>query len=74
MCKSGDQISFTQFYNIIIKSKEWLKMNYILIIVEKVLPTFYIFREEKLCDDFIKNCKPRTCMAVQKKHGWFHSY
>lgn len=63
--------SFTQVYNIVIKSKEWLKMNYIIIIVGKVLPTFYIFKEEKLCDDYIKNWKSRTCMAMQKTMDGF---
>jgi hypothetical protein len=31
-----------------------------------VLPSFYIFKSESLRDDYIKLCKPSTCMAMQK--------
>jgi hypothetical protein len=32
-----------------------------------VLPRFYIFKSERLHDDYIKLCKPKICMAMQKK-------
>jgi len=32
-----------------------------------VLPRFYIFKSERLHDDHIKLCKPKICMAMQKK-------
>jgi hypothetical protein len=32
-----------------------------------VLPRFYIFKSEKLQDDYIKLCKPKIFMAMQKK-------
>jgi hypothetical protein len=36
-------------------------------VVRKILPRFYIFLGEKMCDDYIKQCKLRTCMDMQAK-------
>jgi len=42
---------------------------------EGVLPGFYIFKSEKLKDDYIKFYKPGTCMAMKKKkQKWLPSY
>jgi hypothetical protein len=34
---------------------------------------FYVFKGEKLKDDYIKLCKPNTCITMQKKNmdGYF---
>ncbi len=36
-------------------------------VTKGVLLGFYIFRGERLKDDYIRFCKPGTCMAMQKK-------
>jgi hypothetical protein len=44
-------------------------VNYKLcnVVTKGVLPRFYIFRSERQQDDYIKLCKPKICMAMQKK-------
>jgi hypothetical protein len=51
-------------YNIILKSKEWLKVNYVVNVGRTTLPRFYIFRRERICDDYIELCKLGTCVAM----------
>jgi len=53
--------------SIISKSWELLIVNYAINAVRGVLPHFNIFKGERLKDDYIKLCKPGTCMAMQKK-------
>jgi len=36
-------------------------------VAQGVLPFFYIFKGERLTNDYIKLCKPDTCMAMWKK-------
>jgi len=55
-------------YNIIPKSWEWLITNYEINVVGVVLPCFYIFKGERLKDDYIKLYKPNICMVMQKKN------
>ncbi len=44
-------------------------------VVGGVLFGFYIFKGERLKDDYIKLCKLGICMAMpKKKHGWLFSY
>jgi hypothetical protein len=45
------------------------KVNYKLcnVVTRSVLPKFYILRSEELQDDYVKLCKPKICMAMQKK-------
>ncbi len=50
------------------KSREWLITNYVINVARGVMHGFYIFRAERLKDDYIKFCKPSTCMAMQKKN------
>jgi len=38
-----------------------------------VLPNFYIFKRERLKDDYIKFYKPNICMAMQKK-AWMIAF
>ncbi len=54
-------------YNTIPKFWEWLIVNNEINAIEGVLRRFYIFRGEKLRDDYIKLCKPSICMAIQKR-------
>jgi hypothetical protein len=54
-------------YSTIPKSREWLNINYAVNVARGVLPSFYIFRSEKLEDDYIKFCKPNICMVMQKR-------
>ncbi len=51
-------------YNTIPKSREWLTINYVVNVVGTTLPRFYIFRGEKICDDYIQFCKLGTYMAM----------
>jgi hypothetical protein len=54
-------------YNTILKSWEWLIINCAINATNVILLRFYIFIGERLKNDYIKLCKLRTCMAVQKK-------
>jgi len=60
-------------YNIILKSKEWLTINCVVNATRTTLPRFYIFRKERICDDYIQLYKPRTCMAMLSK-AWMTTY
>ncbi len=53
-------------YNTIPKFWEWLTLNNEINATEGVLLGFYIFRGEKLRDDYIRLCKLGICMAMQK--------
>jgi len=44
-------------YSIIRKSRKWLIINYGVNVTRGVIPSFYIFRGERLKDDYIKLCK-----------------
>jgi hypothetical protein len=33
-----------------------------------VTPSFYIFKGEKIREDYIQQCKPRSCMEMLKKN------
>jgi hypothetical protein len=54
-------------YNTTPKSKEWLIVNYVVNVTGTTLLGFYIFRREKIRDNYIQVYKPRTCMAMQSK-------
>ncbi len=54
-------------YSTIPKFGEWLTINCVVNAIESVLPSFYIFKGERLRDDYIKLYKLNTCMAMQKK-------
>jgi len=60
-------------YNIIPKSREWLIINCVVNVVRTTLPRFYIFKGERICDDYIQLCKPGTCMAMQSK-AWMITF
>jgi hypothetical protein len=61
-----------QVYNTIPKSKEWLIINDVVKASGGFIPTFYIFKGEKLHDNHIQNCKPCSFMEMQKK-AWMTS-
>jgi hypothetical protein len=50
-------------YNTIPRSREWLTINYAINDVIANLLRFYIFKGERLQDNYIKFFKPRSCMA-----------
>jgi hypothetical protein len=54
-------------YNIIPKSWEWLIINCAINATSVILLRSYIFIDERLKKDYIKLCKLRRCMVVQKK-------
>ncbi len=54
-------------YNIILKSREWLIINCVVNVVGTTLLGFYIFRGERICDDYIQLYELGTCMAMQSK-------
>jgi hypothetical protein len=41
-------------------------MNCGINVIGKFMLAFYIFKGERLQQDHIKDCKPGTCMAMQK--------
>jgi len=56
--------SSQQIYNIIPKSQKWLTLNVVVNIVGGFLSRFYIFVGERIKDNYIKDCKLRTCIVV----------
>jgi hypothetical protein len=45
---------FTYVYNIILKSREWMIVNYVDNAIRTTLPRFYIFKGlERIRDDYI---------------------
>jgi hypothetical protein len=42
-------------------------MKYVINATRGVLPNFYIFRGERLRDDYISLCRPNTYMEMQKE-------
>jgi hypothetical protein len=60
-------------YNIIPKSREWMTIIYVVNVVGGVLPSFYIFKGERIRKDYIQQCKPRSYMAIKKK-TWMACY
>ncbi len=56
---------------VIPKSKEWLVVNCVKNVTMSILLGFYIFKGERLKDNYIKFYKSSTCIAMQKpRHGW----
>jgi hypothetical protein len=49
------------------KSREWLTVNCVVNVTKNCLPSFYIFRSERIRDDYMRLCKASTCMAMQTK-------
>jgi hypothetical protein len=54
-------------YNTIPKSREWLIVNCVINAVGGILLSFYIFKGERLRDDYKRLYKLGTCMAMQKR-------
>jgi hypothetical protein len=42
------------------KSKEWLTINYVVNVGKTTLSRFYIFRGERIHDDYVQLCKFET--------------
>ncbi len=63
MAKQGSQ----DVYITIPNSWEWLIVNYVVNAVGAPLLTFYIFKGLRMWEDYIKLCRPRTCMVMHKK-------
>jgi hypothetical protein len=53
---------------IILKSWEWLIINFVVNAVGVALLDFYIFKGSTMQEEYIKLCTPGTCMALQKKN------
>jgi hypothetical protein len=56
-----------------LRSREWLIINCVINVVGITLLRFYIFRGERIHDNYIQLCKPRTCMAMQSK-AWMATF
>jgi hypothetical protein len=56
-----------QVYNTISKSMEWLTMICVVNGTKGSLPRFYIFMGERIKDEYIKHCKAKTCMGMQRE-------
>jgi hypothetical protein len=62
-----------QVFNTIPKFKEWLTTNCAMNVTRGSIPGFYIFRSEKIIDEYIKHYKFGTCIAIQTK-AWMTSF
>jgi hypothetical protein len=62
-----------QMYNTIHKSKEWLIINCVINVFGTLVPRFYIFKRERICDDYIQLCKLSISMAMQSK-AWMTTF
>ncbi len=62
-----------EVYSTILKFQEWLNINYDVNVVGVTLLAFYIFRGLQMRKDYIKLCRPGSCMAMQKK-DWMIAY
>jgi hypothetical protein len=60
VAKRGSQ----QVYNTILKSKDWLIINYIINVKAGFLLGFYIFKGERIKENYIKHCNARSCMVT----------
>jgi hypothetical protein len=58
-------------YNTIPKSREWLSLHCAINVIWSSLLGFYIFRGENIRNNYIKNCRTRTCIVMQRKIRWF---
>jgi hypothetical protein len=56
-----------QVYNTIPKSREWMTIIYVVNATGGILLNFCIFKGEKIKEDYIQQCRPRSCVAMQKK-------
>jgi hypothetical protein len=54
-------------YNTMPKCKEWLTINCVVNATKSSLLRFYIFKGEKIKNDYIKHYRIGTCMAMQRK-------
>jgi hypothetical protein len=54
LAKKGSQ----QVYITIPKSREWMTINYVVNAVGSILHGFYIFKGERIKEDYIQQCKP----------------
>jgi hypothetical protein len=63
LAKQGSQ----HMHNTIPKSKEWLIVNCVVNATRTSLLGFYIFRRERIHNDYIQLCIPNICMAMQSK-------
>jgi hypothetical protein len=48
-------------------------VNCVVNVIGDCLPGFYMFRSERIRDDYIRLCKAGTCMAMQTK-AWMTSF
>jgi len=60
LAKRGSQ----KVYITILKLRKWLTINCVVNVVRNILPGFYIFKKERIKDDYIKKCKLGSCMAM----------
>jgi hypothetical protein len=54
-------------YNTTLKSKKWLIVNCVVNSTKTSLLGFYIFKGERIHNDYIQLYKPSICMAMQSK-------
>ncbi len=69
LAKRGSQ----QVYNTIPKSREWMIVNCVINVIGGVLLGFYIFKGERIKEDYIQQYKLGSCMAMQK-NTWMTCY
>jgi hypothetical protein len=60
LAKRGSQ----RFYNTIPKLREWMTVNCAINAARGIHPGFYIFKCERIREDYIQECKLRPYMAM----------
>jgi hypothetical protein len=60
-------------YNTVPKSKEWLTIKCIVNKIKTTLLRFYIFKRERIYDEYIQFYKLIICMVMQSK-AWMITY
>ncbi len=60
-------------YNTTLKSKKWLIVNCVVNSTKTSLLGFYIFKGERIHNDYIQLYKPSICMAMQSK-AWMTTF
>jgi len=63
----------TMFIGPIPKSRVWFTVNCVVNATEGSMLKFYLFRGERMKEDYIRHYKSKTCMTMQSK-GWMMSF
>lgn len=54
---------------LIAKSREWITVLACVSVTGQAIPGYYLFKSKRNIKNYIVNCEPRACMAIQE-HAW----